>query len=144
MGRKSESLDANLTLIRFLIKEQNLTIKALAKKIDVSYEHLLQVLGGHRPLSITAGKKIAKALHVPYESLLTDNSRYFVERISDHLMDFVHNPNELTWKYAIQLMEKMGHLPVAVGHDMEPSEAEIEDQDLLEEGDEPDYFKDKA
>ena len=67
MARKKGITDFNLSLIRYLMREQNKGTKALAEEIDVSDQHLSRVLNRHVPLSEQVGKKIAGVLGVSWE-----------------------------------------------------------------------------
>ena len=138
MARKSESLPANLTLIRYLMKTKRLKIKGLAKELGVTSEHLSRILCGHRPLTIKNGEKIAKALGVTYEYLLTPDAKLFRDHVSSALMEFLFKPESLNWRYASRLLDKMGYLSSHGQESAEPTEAEAEDVDLLDEGIEPD------
>ena len=62
MARKKGLTDFNLSLIRYLMRQQNKGTKALAQEIDVSDQHLSRVLNRHVPLSEEIGKKIAGVL----------------------------------------------------------------------------------
>ena len=137
MARKSESLPANLTLIRYLMKTRKLKIKELAKELGVTTEHLSRILCGHRALTIKNGEKIAKALGVTYEYLLTPDAKLFRDHISSALMEFLFKPDDLNWRYATRLLDKMGYLSGGEHRTEGATEAEEQDVDLLDEGIEP-------
>ena len=57
MARKKGLSTFNLSLIRYLMKEQSKTTTDLAVEIDVSLQHLSGVLNGQRTLSEDIGKQ---------------------------------------------------------------------------------------
>ena len=45
------------------LKDQSMTLKTLACHMDCSYEHLLYVLNGQRPMSYKVAKRICDSLN---------------------------------------------------------------------------------
>ena len=137
MARKKGLQNFNLSLIRYLMRQQNKGTKALAQEIDVSDQHLSRVLNRHVPLSEEIGKKIAGVLGVSWEVLKQPEEGYFVGLIHLSLAAFLHEPGALDWKNAIRLADKMGILKQGTVDSSEPTEAQVEDAEKLELGDVP-------
>ena len=138
MARKKGLSTFNLSLIRYLMREQSKTTTALAVEIDVSLQHLSGVLNGQRTLSEDIGKRLADALGAPWEVVKKPESQYMRELMSLWLVDFLQSPGgALDWKNAVRLADKMGYLSGGVVDAGEPSDAQTDDEDLLELGDAP-------
>ena len=144
MARKLGLTDFNLSLIRLLMRSQELTTLALSEKVEVNVAHLSRVLNRHSPLSEQLGKKIAEALGVSWDVIKKPESQHYRDLIHLALADFFSKPDRLDWRNAVKLSEKMGILYFDdLIADSEPSEAEQDDADLLDEGDVPDAYEDK-
>ena len=137
MARKKRLQNFNLSLIRSLMREQSKGTTQLASKIEVTREHLSRVLNRHVPLSEQVGKKIAGVLVVSWEVLKQREEGYFVGLIHLSLVAFFHEPGALDWTNAIRLADKMGILKRGTVDSSEPTDAEVEDADLLALGDAP-------
>ena len=116
---------------------QSKTTTALAQIIEVSDQHLSRVLNRQRPLSEDIGKKIAGVLGVSWDVVKTPESLYMVDLINLSLVGFLHQPGALDWTNAIRLADRMGILKQGTVDSSEPTEAEVEDADLLALGDAP-------
>ena len=138
MARQRGLTDFNLCLIRYLMRAQSKDTTALALEIEVSRQHLSAVLNRQKPLSESVGKQIADKLSVPWEVLRQPESLYMVDLINLSLVTFSHEPGELDWKNAVRLADKMGMLKRGAVDSSEPTDAQVEDEDLLELGDVPD------
>ena len=137
MARTKGLSDFNLCLIRYLMRAQSKDTTTLAAEIEVSRQHLSAVLNRQKPLSEQVGKQIADKLSVPWEVLKQPESLYMVDLISLSLVGFFHEPIDLDWKNAVRLADKMGMLKRGVVDSGEPTDAQNEDDDLLELGDVP-------
>ena len=138
MARKKGLTDFNLCLIRYLMRQQNKDTPTLAEEIDVSLNHLSGVLNRSRTLSEDIGKRIGVALGVSWEVVKKPEKHYMRELMSLALVEFLQRPDgALDWKNAVRLADKMGYLSGGVVDSGEPSQAEVEDDDLLELGDVP-------
>ena len=107
----------------------------LAEEIEVTREHLSRVLNRQMPLSEQVGKKIAGVLGVSWEVLKQRQEGYFVGLIHLSLAAFLHEPGPLDWTNAVRLADKMGILKQGTVDSSEPTDAQVEDADLLELGD---------
>ena len=138
MARKKGLSTFNLSLIRYLMREQSKTTTDLAVEIDVSFRHLSGLLNGQRTLSEDVGKRLSDALGVTWEVIRKPESQYMRDLMSLWLVDFLQEPGgALDWKNAVRLADKMGYLSGGVADTGEPSDAQVEDDDLLELGDTP-------
>ena len=137
MARKKGLSTFNLSLIRYLMKEQSKTTTDLAVEIDVSLQHLSGVLNGQRTLSEDIGKRLSGVLGSPWEVVKKPESRYMRELMATALVGFLQEPGKLEWKNAVRLADKMGFLGGGQVDSSEPSEAQQDDEDLLELGDTP-------
>ena len=138
MARKKGLSTFNLSLIRYLMREQSKTTTDLAVEIDVSFRHLSGLLNGQRTLSEDIGKRLADALGVTWEVIRKPESQYMRDLMSLWLVDFLQEPGgALDWKNAVRLADKMGYLSGGTVDTGEPSDAQVEDDDLLELGDVP-------
>ncbi len=137
MARKKGLQTFNLSLIRYLMREQSKTTLDLCAEIEVSEAHLSRVLNGHSPLSEDIGRKVAQALGVSWEVVKQPESLYMADLINLSLVDFFHKPGALDWKNAVRLADKMGILKRGTVDSSEPTDAEVEDADLLALGDAP-------
>ena len=61
--------------------------------------------------------------------------RYFVDLVHLSLVEFFHDPGALDWTNAIRLADKMGMLKRGTVGSSEPTDAQVEDADLLALGD---------
>ena len=138
MARKKGLETFNLSYIQYQMREQSKTTTELCAEIDVSFRHLSGVLTGQRTLSESIGKQIADALGVSWDIIRKPESQYMRELMAVALVGFLESPGgALDWKNAIRLADKMGYLSGSQVDTGEPSEAEVEDDDLLELGDVP-------
>ena len=137
MARQKGLQTFNLSLIRYLMRQQSKGTKALAEEIEVTREHLSRVLHRQRALSEDIGRKVAQALGVSWEVVKQPESLYMADLINLSLVDFFHKPGELDWKNAVRLADKMGILKRGTVDSSEPTDAEVEDADLLARGDAP-------
>ena len=109
----------------------------MAQEIDVTRVHLSGVLNRQRLLSEEVGKKIGGVLGVSWEVLKQPEQRYFVDLVHLSLVEFFHEPGDLDWTNAVRLADKMGILKRGTVDSSEPTDAQVEDADLLELGDVP-------
>ena len=137
MARKKGLETFNLSYIQYLMREQSKTTTELCAEIDVSFRHLSGVLTGQRTLSESIGKQIADALGVSWDIIRKPESQYMRELMATALVGFLQDPGKLDWKNGVRLADKMGYLSGSQADSSEPSEAEVEDDDLLELGDVP-------
>ena len=119
------------------MRVQSKTTTALAQEIDVSINHLSGVLNRQRPLSEDIGKKIAGVLGVSWDVIQKPESVHQTDLINLSLVGFLHEPGALNWTKAIRLADRMGILKQGTVDSSEPTEAEVEDADLLALGDVP-------
>ncbi len=117
------------------MQAQSKGTKALAAKIEVSDQHLSRVLNRQRPLSEDIGKKIAGVLGVSWDVIQKPESVHQTDLINLSLVEFLHEHSALDWTNAIRLADKMGIFKQGTVDSSEPTEAEVEDADLLELGD---------
>ena len=137
MARQKGLQNFNLSLIRYLMREQNKGTTALAAEIEVTREHLSRVLNRQRPLSEDIGRRLSGVLGVSWEVIQKPESVHQTDLISLSLVGFLHEPGPLDWKNAIRLADRMGILKRGTVDSSEPTDAEVEDADLLELGDAP-------
>ena len=137
MARKKKLQNFNLSLIRYLMREQSKGTTQLAAEIEVTREHLSRVLNRQVPLSEDIGRRLSGVLGVSWEVLKQPEQRYFVDLVHLSLVEFFHEPGALDWTNAIRLADKMGILKRGTVDSSEPTEAQVEDTDLLELGDVP-------
>ena len=137
MARKKGLQNFNLSVVRCLMRAQSKGTKALAEEIDVSDQHLSRVLNRQVPLSDDLGRKVAKALGLTWEVVKQPESLYMADLINLALVGFLHEHSALDWTNAIRLADKMGILKQGTVDSSEPTEAEVEDADLLALGDAP-------
>ena len=146
--------------------------ETFAKRIDTSRQAVDAWRSGKSKPTWRHLIKIAEILKVAPRLLIIPSKRYILDKWEEHLIDFIEAPPEirhekrittkeedgssdttktverelkLATKEAIELTEKLGYFDGAgeeIGS-LEPSAAESADQDLLEEGDAPDAFKDE-
>ena len=135
MARKRGLENFNLCLIRYLMRAQSKGTTALAVEIDVSRQHLSGVLNRQRALSEEIGKRLSGALGVSWEVLKQPEQRYFVDLVHLSLVEFFHEPGALDWTNAIRLADKMGILKRGTVDSSKPTDAQVEDADLLALGD---------
>ena len=119
------------------MQAQSKGTKALAAKIEVSDQHLSRVLNRQRPLSEDIGKKIAGVLGVSWDVIQKPESVHQTDLINLSLVGVLHEHSALDWTNAIRLADKMGILKQGTVDSSEPTEAQVEDADLLELGDVP-------
>ena len=140
MARKKGLQNFNLCLIRYLMRAQSKTTTTLAQEIEVSVRHLSGVLNRQRLLSEEVGKRLSGALGVSWEVLKQPEQRYFVDLVHLSLVEFFHEPGSLDWTTAVRLADKMGILKRVSVDSSEPTDAQVEDADLLALGDVPEEF----
>ena len=137
MARKKGLETFNLSYIQYQMREQSKTTTELCAEIDVSFRHLSGVLTGQRTLSEDIGKRIADALGVEWDIIRKPESQYIRDLMSTWLVGSLQDLDKLEQKNLISLADKMGYLRVGAVDSSEPSEGEVEDDDLLELGDTP-------
>ena len=135
MVRKKGLTDFNLSLIRYLIREQNKGTTQLAQKIDVTRNHLSGVLNRQVPLSEDIGRRLSGVLGVSWDVIQKPESVHQTDLINLSLVEFFHEPGALDWTNAIRLAAQMGLLKRGTVDSSEPTDAQVEDADLLELGD---------
>ena len=149
MGRKSTAVDANVTLIRGLLKQKKLTVSKAASKINVTREHLLRVLNSHLPMSATLLKKLAKLLGATPELLATGTDKILLNKLNELSLYFVSiKPEKLLGKemkakdvrLLFDVLHRFGIIEEANTHEINinVNVAEAKDADLLDLGDGPD------
>ena len=119
------------------MRQQNKGTKALAKEIEVTREHLSRVLNRQRPLSEDIGRRLSGVLGVSWDVIQKPESVHQTDLINLSLVGFLHEPAPLDWTNAIRLADKMGIFKRGTVDSSEPTEAQVEDADLLELGDAP-------
>lgn len=83
-----EHVQANVTLIRKLMKTKELTIQALSDVMDTERTHLSAILNHRKPMTEQMRDRIADALGVPRESLMTTTEQLFIRRVEEVVLDF--------------------------------------------------------
>ena len=137
MARRKGLQNFNLCLIRYLMRQQNKGTTALAREIDVSINHLSGVLNRQRPLSEDIGRRLSGVLGVSWDVIQKPEQVHQTDLINLSLVGFLHEPGPLDWKNAIRLADLLGIFKQGTVNSSEPTEAEVEDADLLELGDAP-------
>ena len=137
MARKKGSSDFNLALIRYLMDQQGKDTPTLAEEIEYSVSNLSKVLNRQSPLSEPMGKGIALALGVSWDVVKQPETIYLRALMTKALVGFLQSPGELDWKNGVRLADKMGFLSGGTVESSDPTDAEVEDDDLLELGDTP-------
>ena len=137
MARQKGLQNFNLSLIRYLMQVQSKGTTQLASKIDVTRVHLSRVLNRQRPLSEDIGRRLSGVLGVSWDVIQKPESVHQTDLINLSLVEFLHEPGPLDWKNAIRLADRMGILKRGTVDSSEPTDAEVEDADLLELGDAP-------
>ena len=122
------------------MRQQSKTTTAFAEEIEVTREHLSRVLNRQRALSEGIGRRLSGALGVSWEVLKQPEEGYFVGLINLSLVGFLHEPGTLDWTNAIRLADQMGILKQGAVDSSEPTDAQVEDADLLALGDAPAAF----
>ena len=135
MARQKGLTNFNLSLIRYLMRQQNKGTKALALEIEVTREHLSRVLNGQRALSEGIGRRLSGALGVSWDVIQKPEQVHQTDLINLSLVGFLHEPVPLDWTNAIRLADRMGIFKQGTVDSSEPTEAEVEDADLLALGD---------
>ena len=137
MARKKGLETFNLSYIQYQMREQSKNTTELCAEIEVSFRHLSGVLTGRRTLSEDIGKRIADALGVEWDIIRKPESQYIRDMMSTWLVGSLQDLDKLEQKNVITLADKMGYLATGVVESGEPSEAQQDDEDLLELGDVP-------
>ena len=137
MARAKGLTDFNLCLIRYLMRAQSKGTTALAVEIDVSDQHLSRVLNRQVPLSGDLGRRLSGVLGISWDVIQKPESVHQTDLINLSLVEFFHEPGALDWTNAIRLADKMGILKRGTVDSSEPTDAEVEDADLLALGDAP-------
>ena len=119
------------------MSEQSLTVIDLGEKIEVSVAHLYRVLNGHAPLSEEIGRAIAETLDVPWDVVKEPESKYLRGQMVLWVVESLQDREKLDQRNVIDLVDKMGYLATGVVESGEPTEAQQDDEDLLELGDVP-------
>ena len=135
MARKKGLQNFNLSLIRYQMREQNKGTTQLAAEIEVTREHLSRVLNRQRPLSGDLGRRLSGVLGLSWDVIQKPESVHQTDLINLSLVEFFHEPGALDWTNAIRLADKMGLLKRGTVDSSEPTDAQVEDADLLELGD---------
>ncbi len=137
MARKKGLQNFNLSLIRYQMREQNKGTTQLAAEIEVTREHLSRVLNRQRPLSGDLGRRLSGVLGLSWDVIQKPESVHQTDLINLSLVGVLHEPGPLNWTKAIRLISKMGILKRGTVDSSEPTEAQVEDEDLLALGDVP-------
>ena len=137
MARQKGLQNFNLSLIRYLMREQSKGTTQLAEEIEVTREHLSRVLNRQRPLSEDIGRRLSGVLGVSWDVIQKPESVHQTDLINLSLVEFLHQPGPLDWTNAIRLAAQMGILKRGTVDSSEPTDAQVEDADLLELGDAP-------
>ena len=138
MARKKGLQNFNLSLIRYLMREQNKGTTQFASEIEVTREHLSRVLNRQSPpFRRTLGRRLSGVLGVSWDVIQKPESVHQTDLINLSLVEFFHEPGALDWTNAIRLADKMGLLKRGTVDSSEPTDAQVEDADLLELGDVP-------
>ena len=140
MARKKGLQNFNLSLIRYQKREQNKGTTQLAAEIEVTREHLSRVLNRQRPLSGDLGRRLSGVLGISWDVIQKPESVHQTDLINLSLVEFFHEPGALDWTNAIRLADQMGILKRGTVDSSEPTDAQVEDADLLELGDAPAAF----
>ena len=119
------------------MQAQSKTTTALASEIEVSDQHLSRVLNRQRPLSEDIGRRLSGVLGVSWDVIQKPESVHQTDLINLSLVEFLHEPGALDWTKAIRLASKMGILKRGTVDSSEPTEAQVEDANLLELGEVP-------
>ena len=137
MARKKGLQNFNLSLIRYQKREQNKGTTQLAAEIEVTREHLSRVLNRQRPLSGDLGRRLSGVLGISWDVIQKPESVHQTDLINLSLVGVLHEPGPLNWTKAIRLAAKMGILKRGTVDSSEPTEAQVEDANLLALGDVP-------
>ena len=148
MGRKSTAVEANLSLIKGLLKQEFGTIKASAEHLKGNYWHLSKVLSGERSMSAGYLKRIASLLDKTMEELAIGTGQRLLNYLN-HAGTFLTltNPQAIVSELAPKDLKELFDLFVRFGivEEVHPHEininvnvAEAKDADLLDVGDGPD------
>ena len=137
MARKKGLQNFNLSLIRYQMREQNKGTTQLAAEIEVTREHLSRVLNRQRPLSGDLGRRLSGVLGISWDVIQKPESVHQTDLINLSLVGVLHEPGPLNWTKAIRLTAKMGILKRGTVDSSEPTEAQVEDANLLALGDVP-------
>ena len=137
MARQKGLQNFNLSLIRYLMREQSKGTKGLAEEIDVTRVHLSGVLNRQRTLSEDIGRRLSGVLGVSWDVIQKPESVHQTDLINLSLVEFLHEPGALNWTNAIRLADQMGILKCGTVDSSEPTEAQVEDANLLALGDVP-------
>ena len=97
MARQKGLQNFNLSLIRYLMREQSKGTKGLAEEIDVTRVHLSGVLNRQRPLSEDIGRRLSGVLGVSWEVIQKPESVHQTDLINLSLVEFLHEPGPLDW-----------------------------------------------
>ena len=94
-------------------------------------------MNGHAPLSEEIGRAIAETLDVPWDVVKEPESKYLRGQMVLWVVESLQDRGKLDQRNVIDLVDKMGYLATGVVESGEPTEAQQEDEDLLELGDVP-------
>ena len=119
------------------MSEQSLTVVDLGEKIEVSAAHLYRVFNRHSPLSEEVGRAIADTLGVPWDVVKQPETNYLRGQMVLWLVESLEERSKLDQKNVVRLADKLGFLSGGVVDTGEASEAQQDDEDLLELGDVP-------
>lgn len=72
---KKPGIFLDRVFIKTTIAKRRLTVRKVAKKCNIHYQHLCGVLRGDRPTSVFSAGKIAKALGVSVVDLFESNGK---------------------------------------------------------------------
>ena len=149
MARKSTAVEANVILIRCLLKQKEHTISSAAKEINVTPQYLSNVLNSHSPMSAHLLNKLAKLLKVAPASLAISTDKILLNKLNEISLYFASlKPENLLGKemkakdvrLLFDVLHRFGIIEEANPHEINinVNVAEEKDADLLDEGDEPD------
>lgn len=97
--------------VRFARMKQNMSQETLAEQSHLTIVHISNIENGHTKLSLPALIKIANALNVSVDELLTDNLRCFQSDIDKDARDILADCSE--WERSI-IIENMTALKASL------------------------------
>lgn len=133
MARKADNVEANVILIRELMRQKQLNITELAKQLDLSREMLSGVLNERHPLTRENWLKIAEILGVPPESLLVTTEKLLLRKFKQMFIQYALNdqPSELDPKTVMDIAVRLGIVkevnPYDVQHDATAAEQALKE-----------------
>ena len=127
------------TMFRYYLKKRYKRVDSFADRMDVSFQAVYAWLNGTRQPTWRNVIKIADVLKISPRLLITPKQRFIIDAWTDKLLEHVADGKDtLTERGAIDLTEKLGLFDVDTTIEVEITEAEQQNDDLLDEGVEPD------